>query len=105
MAIWSAKSVSDGAAQESYWRAVAVIMAETTKNVDSRSEEMLFKSLWSESLTGGLLRGSSLLKEHRHCTRAVVSHHAFSFSIFNLGDGPWKWKSEETKWFAVGFVA
>lgn len=104
-ALWSAKSASDEAAQESYWRAVAVTMAETPKNVDSMSEEILFKSLWSASLVGGPLWGSSLLKEHRHCTRAVVSHCAFGFSVFNFDGGLWKWKSEETKWFAVGFVA
>lgn len=73
--------------------------------MDSGFEETVFETLWPAPLTGGLARGSVLLEELRHCTRAVLSHRTFSLFVLNLNDSPGKWKSAETKWFAVGYVA
>jgi len=73
--------------------------------VDSGFEETLFETLWPASLTGGLARGCALMEELRHGVRAVLCHHTFSLFVLNLNDSPGKWKSGETKWFAVGYIA
>lgn len=74
------------------------------KYMDSGFEETLFETLWPAFLTGGLARGN-VLEELRHRTRAVLSHRTFNLFDLNLNGSPGKWKSAETKWFAVGYVA